>query len=316
MCFILNFTKSCQNEQHLWDLIQPTWKPSTPGRGLELKKIYHGPALRLKLLLLVSQNKIHAKSNFIWYENINLALPLARTTPQGYGDLLATWCLRSWSTLAFGDWRSLVGNQTADKKKPNQPLPIHQLPLPWLQLWFVAHLQRYHGCGEEPQPVQSLPVSALGASGTHCHSSAFCHLCVLSNPGTCSGCQVLKCRRNLATATPACSTALAHHLPVPWSGTHNVPMLPSQAVPQHHCLAWLQPWIFQAWRSYPHTNLTSNPGDFITLLGGSRACKVPSFIFSPEKPFDFEGSQSPQPTRWFLRAVRMGHIIKSYRLFS
>lgn len=45
---------------------------------------------------------------------------------------------------------------------------------------------------------------------------------------------------------------LAHHLPVPWAGTKNVSMLASQAsAPQHHCLAWLQPWLFQAWRSYP-----------------------------------------------------------------
>lgn len=73
---------------------------------------------------------------------------------------------------SFLSLKKFVGNQTADKKKPNQPLPIHQLPLPWLQLWFVANLQRYRGCGEEPQPVQSLPVSALGASGTRCHSSA------------------------------------------------------------------------------------------------------------------------------------------------
>lgn len=78
----------------------------------------------------------------MWWENISLALSPAKAIPQGYGDLPATWCLRGWSTLAFGHWRSLVGNQTADKKKPNQPLPIHQLPLPWLQLWFVANLPK------------------------------------------------------------------------------------------------------------------------------------------------------------------------------
>lgn len=206
-----------------------------------------------------------------------------------------------------------MGNQTADNKKPNQPLPIHQLPLPWLQLWFVANLQRYHGCGEEPQPVQSLPVSAVGASGTHCCSSAFCHLCVLSKPGTCSGCKVLK---KSGHSHP--STALAHHHPVPWAGTHNVPMLASQAAaPQHHCLAWLQPWLFQAWRT-PHTNLTSNTGDFITLLGESGACKeAPSLIFSPEHPLTLKALShlnkpigSPELREWTVSSYHTNGSLK------
>lgn len=151
----------------------------------------------------------------IW--NISLALPLARTTPQGSGDLLGSWCLRAWSTLAFGHWRRLLGNQTADKKKPNQPLPIHNYHFPGCSFDLLLICKDTVAVERKPS-LFSPSLCALGASGTHCHSSVFCHLCVLSKPGTCSGCEVDKCPGKLATATPACSTVLAHHLPVPWAG--------------------------------------------------------------------------------------------------
>lgn len=87
------------------------------------------------------------------------------------------------------------------------------------------------------------------------------------------------------------------------------------AAPQHHCLALTL--AFPDLEELSHTNLTSNTGGNYYLAWGSRACKeAPSLTFSPEHPFNFKGSQSPQPTHWLPRAVRMGSVIISYQRFS